>query len=134
MRAMVGWMAVCALLTGCDASLSPVPKSDRPWRISGVVIDAKTGSPLSGQAVSIHRFQRAETVCFDCRMTSVDFVVTTDADGRFSLSGQLPGQWGVGVHEPKEGFCSAFIGLGRISNEQRHVVLKLERQPCPIVL
>ncbi len=134
MQTKTALAAFALLLTSCDSSWLPVPKVEKGWQISGVVVDAATGQGLADQRVSIYRIQHKERFCFSCQLTSVHFYVKTDARGEFFLAGELQGQFAVGVDQPGHPYCSDGVGLGEIGSGSRRVVLKLKHEPCPIVL
>lgn len=122
------------LFAACDSNYNPLPRSGDAWKISGIVVNGETDEPIPNQMVNIHRFQKKTRLCVDCSITAVEFNVITNADGRFYLSGQLPGDWGIMVSAPSKGLCSYSIGLGFLVSQEQEMVLELGSEPCPLVL
>ncbi|MGY0653059.1 carboxypeptidase-like regulatory domain-containing protein [Luteimonas sp. A537] len=127
-------MLLAIAVSACSSPLEPVPLSDHPWSIHGIVRDSD-GDVQSDATIILHRFQRTPSWCGFCEVRAAQFETKADANGAFSLKSNLKGEYSILVTRRGSIGCGDSIPLGLLDTQELKVDLLLnDGQWCGVAL
>lgn len=120
-------------LAGCAGVNRKIPMVNQPWVITGKLISAETGQPLSGRTVQLLRGQPGAWWCGGCLGSFRTFLqVTSNANGGFYFSSTVPGNYKVEAkcQAPNDGGVPNSDSVGEVSSGRHQLIVRYKEANC----